>query len=120
MRLTQIKFAMRRLSLNKLKSLNEWLQELIRETEHAKQQEKSSLHKQTVSEQPIDSKAYRLEKIRCGKENCKCTRGKLHGPYWYSYIRNKEKVTSQYIGKKLPKVIEKKMSPNSRTTRTRK
>jgi hypothetical protein len=110
MELRQIKHAIRRLSLNRLKKLNVWLQELIREIEDAKRKEKFSLHKQTVSEQTIDNKSYRLEKIRCGKENCKCTRGRLHGPYWYSYSRNKDKVISQYIGKKLPGVVENKMS----------
>jgi hypothetical protein len=95
-------------------TLSAWLQELIRQAEEAKPKEKSSLHKQTEAEQILDNKTYRLESVRCGKENCKCTKGKLHGPYWYSYARDKDKVTSQYIGKKLPKVVEKKMSANSK------
>lgn len=58
-----------------------------------------SQRKLTVAEQILDNKTYRLESVRCGKENCKCARGKLHGPYWYSYTRVKDKVTSQYVGK---------------------
>lgn len=116
MRLTQIKFAIRKLSLNKLQGLSEWLQQLIKETEGIDRKQKSSLHKQTVDEQSIDNKTYRLEMIRCGKENCKCTRGKLHGPYWYSYTRVKDKVESQYIGKKLPTTFEKKMLVKSTQT----
>lgn len=42
-------------------------------------------------------------------ENCKSSGSKLHGPYWYSYNRIKDKVTSQYIGKKLPKDIVKRL-----------
>lgn len=109
MSLIQIKYAIRRLSLGQLKRLNQWLQELIRKAEEAEREEKSSLHKQPVAEQTIDNKTYRLESIRCGKENCKCTRGNLHGPYWYSYIRVKDQVTSRYIGKSLPQDIEKRL-----------
>lgn len=109
MRLTQIKHAVRLLSLSQLRRLDEWLHELIRRVEETERVEKLSSPKQTVSEQSLDNKTYRLESIRCGKEKCKCARGKLHGPYWYSYTRVKDKVTSQYIGKRLPKDIEKKI-----------
>lgn len=38
----------------------------------------------------------RLEKVRCSKEGCKkCTRGKLHGPYWYLYAKHKGHTVSQ-------------------------
>lgn len=71
--------------------------------------EKPPSRKQTVAEQTLENKTYRLENIRCGKEKCKCVRCKLHGPYWYSYTRVKNKVTSQYIGKSLPKDVEKEL-----------
>jgi hypothetical protein len=94
MRLIQIKHVVRLLSLDQLRKLDEWLHELIRRAEEVAREEKPSSRKQTV---------------RCVKEKCNCARGKLHGPYWYSYSRVKDKVTSQYIGKKLPKDIEKKL-----------
>src|SRR5215210_1824397 len=109
MSLTQIKHAVRMLSLGQLRKLDDWIHELIRKAEEADRVEKPPSRKQTVAEQTLENKTYRLESIRCGKETCKCTRGKLHGPYWYSYSRVKDKVTSQYIGKKLPKDIEKKL-----------
>ncbi|MDQ3135107.1 MAG: hypothetical protein M3Q76_09910 [Acidobacteriota bacterium] len=105
----QLKHVVRLLSLSQLRKLDEWLHELISRAEEADRVEKPSSRKQTVAEQPIENRTYRLESIRCGKENCKCARGKLHGPYWYSYTRIEDKVTSQYIGKSLPKVIEKKL-----------
>lgn len=43
-----------------------------------------------------------LEKVKCGKEGCKCGVGELHGPYWYAYWREGGKLRSKYIGKKLP------------------
>lgn len=109
MSLMQIKHAVRMLSLDQLRKLDDWIHELIRKAEEADRVEKFSSRKQTVAEQTLENKTYRLESIRCGKEKCKCARGKLHGPYWYSYTRVKNKVTSQYIGKSLPKDVEKEL-----------
>jgi hypothetical protein len=107
MSLTQIKHALRQLSLGQLRKLDEWLHEFIRVAEEANHAELTSTRKQTVAERTLDNKSYRLESIRCGKEKCKCARGKSHGPYWYSYTRVNDKITSQYVGKRLPKDIEK-------------
>jgi hypothetical protein len=109
MNIVQLKHAVRRLSLAQLRKLDEWLRELIGRVEEAECAKKSSSRKRAAAGQTVDDRTYRLESIRCGKEKCKCARGKLHGPYWYSYSRVKDKVTSQYIGKKLPKDIEKKL-----------
>jgi len=109
MTLAEIKYAIRRLSLGQLRKLDEWLHELIRRAEETERAEQSSSRKQTVSEQSLDNQTYRLESIRCGKEKCKCVRGKLHGPYWYSYTRVKDKIVSRYVGKQLPKDVERKL-----------
>jgi hypothetical protein len=109
MALIQLKHAVRALSLSQLRKLDVWLRELIGRAEEVARVEKPASRKQTVAEQTLENKTYRLESIRCGKEKCKCARGKLHGPYWYSYTRVKDKLTSRYIGKKLPKDIEKKL-----------
>jgi hypothetical protein len=113
MSLIQIKQAVRLLSLGQLRKLDAWLHELITRAEEADRAEQSS--KRTVVEQALDNRTYRLESVRCGKENCKCARGKLHGPYWYSYTRVEDKVTSQYIGKKSPKDIERRLMSKNET-----
>jgi hypothetical protein len=41
----------------------------------------------------------RLEYVRCGKDGCRCTRGQLHGPYWYRYQRVDGRLKSTYLGK---------------------
>lgn len=102
MNLIRIKQAVRRLSLGQLRRLDEWLHELIRKAEEADPTQHPPSHKFVVEERTGGNKTYRLESVRCGKEKCKCARGKLHGPYWYSYGRVKGKIKSQYIGKKLP------------------
>jgi hypothetical protein len=43
----------------------------------------------------VDGVTYRLEKVRCGKPGCKSC---PHGPYWYAYYREGDKLRSRYIG----------------------
>jgi hypothetical protein len=35
--------------------------------------------------------------IRCGKPNCKCARGELHGPYFYHFKRVNGALIKQYV-----------------------
>jgi hypothetical protein len=46
-----------------------------------------------------DSVTYRLETVKCGKEGCQTC---PHGPYWYAYYREGDKLRSRYIGRELP------------------
>ena len=41
---------------------------------------------------------------RCGKPNCKCTRGKLHGPYFYRFAWHNGRQQKKYVP--LSKVVE--------------
>jgi hypothetical protein len=61
-----------------------------------------------------DNRTYSLERVRCGKENCKCARGQLHGPYWYAYWIEGGKPKSQYIGKRLPRGVKVQMESGKR------
>jgi len=36
-------------------------------------------------------------KVRCGKPNCKCARGILHGPYYHRYQWHDGRVIKEYI-----------------------
>lgn len=35
--------------------------------------------------------------VRCGKQNCKCTSGELHGAYYYHFVRVNGKLTKRYL-----------------------
>lgn len=107
MGLTRIKQVVRRLSLVQLRRLDEWLHEIILKAEEAAQAERIRPRRQVFEERTVENSTYRLEGVRCGKDKCKCARGKLHGPYWYSYTRVGQKVKSQYIGKKSPQEVER-------------
>lgn len=49
------------------------------------------------------SVTYRLESVRCGKDGCKTC---PHGPYWYAYYREGDKLRSRYIGRELPADVQ--------------
>lgn len=109
MSLMQIKQTVQKLSLAQLRRLDEWLHIVIQKAEESARAARSPSGKRIIEERTIDNQTYCLEMVRCGKENCKCTRGKLHGPYWYSYMRIEGIVKSKYVGKKLPRAIEKSL-----------
>lgn len=35
--------------------------------------------------------------VRCGKSNCKCARGELHGPYFYHFARVNGVLVKRYV-----------------------
>ncbi|MFL6211816.1 MAG: DUF6788 family protein [Pyrinomonadaceae bacterium] len=35
--------------------------------------------------------------VRCGKANCKCALGELHGPYFYHFVRVNGALVKRYI-----------------------
>jgi hypothetical protein len=46
---------------------------------------------------------YQLQYRKCGKPTCgTCKRGPGHGPYWYAYWREGNKLRSGYVGKTQP------------------
>jgi len=42
---------------------------------------------------------YRVEYRKCGRKNCRCARGELHGPYLYALYREHGKTKRKYVGK---------------------
>jgi hypothetical protein len=56
-----------------------------------------------------DGVIYRQQYIRCGKPGCRrCPpTGPGHGPYWYGfYWEYRQRTTSFYVGKNLPRRVE--------------
>lgn len=35
--------------------------------------------------------------VRCGKPNCRCAGGELHGPYWYRFERQGGRLRKRYV-----------------------
>ena len=38
-----------------------------------------------------------VQMVRCGKPNCKCARGELHGPYFYHFERVNGALVKRYV-----------------------
>jgi hypothetical protein len=38
-----------------------------------------------------------IQFVRCGKQNCKCAGGELHGAYYYHFIRVNGKLRKRYL-----------------------
>ncbi len=61
------------------------------------------------------------KKIRCGKTNCKCTKGEkfYHGPYFYLRLEPDYKY-NRYMGKKIPESIEERIEVGNEIKRLEK
>jgi hypothetical protein len=70
--------------------------------------------RQVVEQRQAKGVSYQLERIKCGKKNCKCAAGEFHGPYWYAYWREGGKVKSRYIGKQLKPIAPPATGTNDR------
>lgn len=103
----EIQEKMMHLSLKDKEILLGWLKAMIKEQKQQTSSEKIPLKKgrEVVETLRMGRTMYRLEKVKCGKKKCKCSKGNLHGPYWYSYHWNGKKLTSSYIGKTLNEEI---------------
>ena len=106
MTLREIKKSVSALSSQQLIKLDAWLHKLI-DAEESKKRNRAAAGRQVLAEHKTVNKTYRLEEVRCGKKNCHCAEGRLHGPYWYAYWTEGGRTRSQYIGKKLPRGVRK-------------
>jgi hypothetical protein len=117
MKLREIKESISGLPPKELAKLDAWLHALLEDRESRKRGRGAIKQHEVLQSHPTAHKTYRLERVRCGKEICKCVEGKLHGPYWYAYWTEKGKTRSQYIGKRLPKEINPARNANVRRVR---
>jgi len=99
MNLRELKRSISGLNIHQMIRLDAWLHGLIETTERAGDDE--------PTKRVIGNKTYQSEMVRCGKKGCRCSRGELHGPYWYAYWTEGGKTKSEYVGKNLPEPQKK-------------
>jgi hypothetical protein len=104
-KLSDIKRAAQALTPKQLLKLDAWLHELM--AVESKKRDGVGAKRQVLKEHKAVNKHYQLEWIRCGKKNCHCAEGKLHGPYWYAYWTEGGRTKSEYVGKNLPRGMRK-------------
>jgi hypothetical protein len=106
MKLSEIKKSISTLPPKELAKLDAWLHALLEGHQSKQRTHSTTKQHEVLKAHRVAHKTYRLERVRCGKESCKCADGHLHGPYWYAYWFEGGKTKSQYIGKQLPKGIK--------------
>jgi hypothetical protein len=103
------------LALADKQALQTWLSEEI-EQEQQPPVIKPASSREVVETALIGRIAYQSELVRCGKPKCCCaTQGRLHGPYWYGYRKEKGRLKSWYIGKEL-KLLDNTEAKKTETT----
>jgi hypothetical protein len=91
-----------------LRQLDDWLHDRIEKGE-ADEEIPVSSNRAVVEQRKTPTGTYRLELVKCGKEQCKvCRAGPAHGPYWYVYWKQNGRTRSEYIGKELKQRKEKR------------
>ena len=95
-----------RLSLEEKQALQVWLAEQVAADEVPPEVEPKK-DREVVETKKEGRITYQLERVKCGKANCRCAKdGQLHGPYWYAYQKQGQKLKSWYIGKTLKQADE--------------
>lgn len=90
-----------RLPIEEKQALRTWLDEQIAEDEKPLEV-KLNKDREVVETKEDGRITYQSELVKCGKANCRCaTDRQLHGPYWYAYHKQGQKLKSWYVGKEL-------------------
>jgi hypothetical protein len=69
------------LSYLELVKLDEAIHGLLEERLVAEPDIRQRPDREVVERKRVGGITYQLERVRCGKPNCKCAKGALHGPY---------------------------------------
>ena len=90
-----------------LEALRDRLEAELVRRELAHKKRETTGERSVVEERSTSTGTLRLEMVKCGKERCKkCQEGPSHGPYWFQYYRRNGRLTSRYIGKRVPAELE--------------
>lgn len=110
MNLPEIQTAVKQLNLSDQRRLLDWLQQAIAAAEQVTEPAESDVAWQPPGAETaqamrhIGRSCFLLQGVKCGKPGCKCSHGKLHGPYWYEFWREDGKVRKRYHGKRIQSV----------------
>ena len=98
-----LRAALVKLNLEQAQLLHCDLETLIEQLEALKPQHQPTVvkaHRVVQQVRHIEGVTYQLERVKCGKEGCKCTDAPTHGPYWYAYWRVNDRQKTRYVGKR--------------------
>lgn len=82
-----------------LRALQTWIDDLLTYRQDVAADEiKVDADEEIETVEETSSGTVVIKKVDCGKENCKCQRGELHGPYKYVVRRKGETLDWEYKG----------------------
>lgn len=82
-----------------LRALQQWIDELLDYRQDVPVEEIVADESEDIQDvQESNEGTVVIKKVSCGKENCKCQRGELHGPYKYVVRRKGSKLEWDYRG----------------------
>jgi hypothetical protein len=87
------------LSYLELVKLDEAIHQLLEQWLVAEPDIRQRPDREVVEQRRVGGITYQIERVRCGKPNCKCAKEALHSPYWYGYWSEDGKTKSMYVGK---------------------
>ena len=82
-----------------LRALRDWIDELLAHRQNVTTEEITAGEDELIEavEESSDGTVV-IKKVSCGKKNCKCQRGQLHGPYKYVVRRKGQTLDWDYKG----------------------
>lgn len=84
---------------DRLEEICDWIDDLLTYRENVSPEEiEASDGEAITSVEDADGGTVVIKKVSCGKNNCKCHRGELHGPYKYVVRRQGECLEWEYKG----------------------
>lgn len=82
-----------------LRDIQAWIDELLAyRQEVATEEIESNADKTIETVEETSSGTVVVKRVSCGKDNCKCQRGELHGPYKYVVSRQGGDLNWEYKG----------------------
>lgn len=82
-----------------LRALSSWIEELLTYRQDVADGEISADEGESIQAVEASSEGtVVIKKVSCGKDNCKCQRGELHGPYKYVVRREGDRLKWDYRG----------------------
>jgi hypothetical protein len=84
---------------DRLEDIRDWIDALLAYREDISPEDIEASDGEAIeSVEDADGGSVVIKKVSCGKNNCKCQRGDLHGPYRYVVRRHGDSLQWEYKG----------------------
>lgn len=96
--LDRVKALLAALPRDDQEDLTRYLHDILFTPEEAEARHVASLQAEAAGRKVTYT--FRQERVKCGKDGCRCAQGEGHGPYTYKYWKEGGRLRKQYVGKR--------------------